>query len=114
MSTLNPMHHSPSDRMLAYGLSVGVLAGALGLWALYNKTAPTLTAAFKSESQDEFDRMPGATQIVNNMMERIDANAVLFEKNDPTLWPAGGLTVVNIVDAIKAANNLPEFPTATI
>ena len=108
------MHHSPSDRMLAYGLSVGVLAGALGLWVLYNKASPAVAAAFKSESQDEFDRMPGATQIVNNMMERIDANAVLFEKNDPTLWPAGGLTVVNIVDAIKAANNLPEFPTATI
>ncbi|GAI75013.1 unnamed protein product, partial [marine sediment metagenome] len=31
-------------------------------------------------------------QIVNNMMERTDANAALFEKNDPTLWPSGGLT----------------------
>ena len=47
-------------------------------------------------------------------MERPNANAVLFEKNEPTLWPAGGLTVVNIVDAIRSANNLPEFPTATI
>jgi hypothetical protein len=108
------MHHSSTDRLLAYGLSVGVLAGALGLLAIYNKTTPTVMAAFKSESQDEFDKMPGATRIVDNMMERTNANAVLFEKNDPTLWPAGGLTVVNIVDAIKAANNLPDFPTATI
>jgi len=108
------MKYSVSERMLAYGLSVGVLAGAIGLWAVYNKASPAVAAAFESESPDEFDRMPGATQIVDNMMETTRANAVLFEKNDPTLWPAGGLTVVNIVDAIKAANNLPEFPTATI
>ncbi len=113
MTTLSPTY-SNSDRMLAYGLSIGVLIGVLGLYQVYHKAAPIVTSAFKSENQDEFDRMPGATQIVDNMMERIDANAVLFEKNDPTLWPAGGLTVVNIVDAIKAANNLPEFPTATI
>jgi len=114
MSVLNPNQHSSSDRLLAYGLSIGALASVIGLAYAYEKAKPVVTNAFKSENQDEFDRMPGATRIVDNMMERIDANAVLFEKNDPTLWPAGGLTVVNIVEAIKAANNLPEFPTATI
>jgi hypothetical protein len=100
--------------MLAYGISVGILAGVVGLVVIYGKAKPVVSSAFKSEDQDEFDRMPGATQIVDNMMERPNANAVLFEKNEPTLWPAGGLTVVNIVDAIRSANNLPEFPTATI
>ena len=113
MTTLSPSY-SNSDRMLAYGLSIGVLIGVLGLAAIYNKAAPLVTSAFQSENQDEFDKMPGATRIVDNMMERTNANAVLFEKNDPTLWPAGGLTVVNLVDAIKEANNLPDFPTATI
>ncbi len=113
MPVLNPTYPQ-SDRMLAYGLSIGVLFGVFGLYHLYNKAAPVVEEAFSSESNDEFDRMPGATQIVDNMMERIDANAVLFEKNDPTLWPSGGLTTVNIIAAIKAANNLPEFPTATI
>jgi len=114
MPVLSPITYSPEDRMLAYGLSMGILVGAVGLAVIYNRAKPVVTGAFKSEDQDEFDRMPGATQIVDNMMERTNANAVLFEKNDPTLWPAGGLTVVNIVDAIKAANNLPDFPTATI
>jgi hypothetical protein len=100
--------------MLAYGLSVGILAGVVGLAYIYREAKPVVTNALESESQDKFDRMPGATQIVNNMMERTDANAALFEKNDPTLWPSGGLTTVNIIAAIKAANNLPEFPTATI
>ena len=113
MPVLNPAYPQ-SDRMLAYGLSIGILVGVVGLYHFYNKAAPVVEQVLSSESNDEFDRMPGATQIVDNMMERTNANAVLFEKNDPTLWPAGGLTVVNIVDAIKAANNLPEFPTATI
>ena len=112
--TLPSFSYSESDRMLAYGLSIGIIAGAVGLAAIYNRAKPVVSSAFKSEHQDEFDRMPGATQIVDNMMERPSANATLFEKNEPTLWPAGGLTVVNIVEAIKSANNLPEFPTATI
>jgi hypothetical protein len=112
--TLPSYSYSNSDRMLAYGLSIGILVGAVGLAAIYNRAKPIVSSAFQSEHQDEFDRMPGATQIVDNMMERTNANAVLFEKNEPTLWPAGGLTVVNIVEAIRSANNLPEFPTATI
>jgi hypothetical protein len=112
--TLPSYSYSNSDRMLAYGLSIGILVGAIGLAAIYNRAKPIVSSAFQSEHQDEFDRMPGATQIVDNMMERTNANAVLFEKNEPTLWPAGGLTVVNIVEAIRSANNLPEFPTATI
>ena len=112
--TLPSYSYSNSDRMLAYGLSIGILVGAVGLAAIYNRAKPIVSSAFQSEHQDEFDRMPGATQIVDNMMERTNANAVLFEKNEPTLWPACGLTVVNIVEAIRSANNLPEFPTATI
>lgn len=114
MPVLSPITYSTEDRMLAYGLSMGILVGAVGLAVIYNRAKPVISSAFQSEDQDEFDRMPGATQIVDNMMERPNANAVLFEKNEPTLWPAGGLTVVNIVEAIRSANNLPEFPTATI
>ena len=108
------MNVDPETRFLAYGLLFGAMGAGLAAHYIYKKAAPVVTGAFESEDQDEVDRMPGATQIVDNMMERTNANAVLFEKNDPTLWPAGGLTVVNIVDAIKAANNLPDFPTATI
>ena len=114
MPVLSPITYSHSDRMLAYGLSIGILIGVVGLEGIYNRAKPMVTSAVKSENQDEFDRLPRAPQIVDNMMERPNANAVLFEKNEPTLWPAGGLTVVNIAEAIRSANNLPEFPTATI
>ena len=67
-----------------------------------------------SETSEPFDRMPGATQIVDNMVQRRKANNVLFEKNAPTLWPSGGLTVVNMIDAIQRGDNLPEFPTTKI
>ena len=108
------MNVDPATRFIAYGLLFGAMGAGLAALYIYKKAAPVVTSAFESENQDEFDRMPGATQIVDNMMERTNANAVLFEKNAHTLWPAGGLPVVNIVDAIKAANNLPDFPTATI
>lgn len=67
-----------------------------------------------SETSEPFDRMPGATQIVDNMVQRRKANNILFEKNAPTLWPSGGLTVVNMIDAIQRGDNLPEFPTTKI
>lgn len=70
--------------------------------------------ADNSETSEPFDRMPGATQIVDNMVQRRKANNILFEKNAPTLWPSGGLTVVNMIDAIQRGDNLPEFPTTKI
>ena len=76
----------------------------------------------KSKSFDKFnanapvfvDVALAATQIVDNMVQRRKANNILFEKNAPTLWPSGGLTVVNMIDAIQRGDNLPEFPTTKI
>ncbi len=117
---------SPSVKELdeGYLLSLAFLAPfALGAitYELYRKyiadkkvSAAEVVVSGDSSDMDTFDRMPGATQIVENMVERRTANQVLFEKNAPTLWPAGGLTVVNMVDAIHKGNNLPDVPTATL
>ena len=95
-----------------------ILVG-LGLVEIYKRVSDksdvsAAEVADNSETSEPFDRMPGATQIVDNMVQRRKANNVLFEKNAPTLWPSGGLTVVNMIDAIQRGDNLPEFPTTKI
>lgn len=116
----------PSAKELdeGYLLSLAFLTPfALGAitYELYRKyiadkkvSAAEVVVSENSSDMDTFDRMPGATEIVENMVERRTANQVLFEKNAPTLWPAGGLTVVNMIDAIHQGNNLPAVPTAKI
>ena len=91
----------------------------VGLLEIYKRVSDksdvsAAEVADNSETSEPFDRMPGATQIVDNMVQRRKANNVLFEKNAPTLWPSGGLTVVNMIDAIQRGDNLPEFPTTKI
>jgi hypothetical protein len=100
--------------MLLTPLLIGV-----GLLEIYKRVSDksdvsAAEVADNSETSEPFDRMPGATQIVDNMVQRRKANNVLFEKNAPTLWPSGGLTVVNMIDAIQRGDNLPEFPTTKI
>ena len=98
-----------------------ILVG-LGLVEIYKRVSDkpessevsAAEVADNSETSEPFDRMPGATQIVDNMVQRRKANNVLFEKNAPTLWTSGGLTVVNMIDAIQRGDNLPEFPTTKI
>ena len=95
-----------------------ILVG-LGLVEIYKRVSDksdvsAAEVADNSVTSEPFDRMPGATQIVDNMVQRRKANNILFEKNAPTLWPSGGLTVVNMIDAIQRGDNLPEFPTTKI
>lgn len=95
-----------------------ILVG-LGLVEIYKRVSDksdvsAAEVSDNSETSEPFDRMPGATQIVDNMVQRRKANNILFEKNAPTLWPSGGLTVVNMIDAIQRGDNLPEFPTTKI
>jgi len=62
---------------------------------------------------DSLPPMPNAEQVVDNMMLREDTNEALLAQNAPMIAPPE-LNMVNLLAAIKGANNLPTPSTVTL
>jgi len=71
------------------------------------------TDPFQQAEFDSLPPMPNAEQVVDNMMLREDTNEALLAQNAPMIAPPE-LNMVNLLAAIKGANNLPTPSTVTL
>jgi CheY-specific phosphatase CheX len=80
-----------------------------------SKGADTIqtTDPFQQAEFDSLPPMPNAQEVVDNMMLREDTNEALLAQNAPMVAPPE-LNMVNLLAAIKGANNLPTPSTVTL
>jgi hypothetical protein len=71
------------------------------------------TDPFQQEMFDSLPPMPLANEVIDNMMLRQDTNEALLAQNAPMIAPPE-LNMVNLLAAIKGANNLPSPATVRV
>ena len=71
------------------------------------------TDPFQQEMFDSLPPMPLANEVIDNMMLREDTNEALLAQNAPMIAPPE-LNMVNLLAAIKGANNLPSPATVRV
>ena len=71
------------------------------------------TDPFQQAEFDSLPPMPNAQEVVDNMMLRDDTNEALLAQNAPMVAPPE-LNMVNLLAAIKGANNLPSPATVKV
>ncbi len=71
------------------------------------------TDPFQQAEFDSLPPMPNAQEVVKNMMIRDDTNEALLAQNAPMIAPPE-LNMVNLLAAIKGADNLPTPSTVTL
>ncbi len=71
------------------------------------------TDPFQQAEFDSLPPMPNAQEVIDNMMLRDDTNEALLAQNAPMVAPPE-LNMVNLLAAIKGADNLPTPSTVTL
>tara|TARA_R110000824_G_scaffold378671_1_gene570319 strand:+ start:115 stop:435 length:321 start_codon:yes stop_codon:yes gene_type:complete len=71
------------------------------------------TDPFQQAEFESLPPMPLAKEVVSNMMLRDDTNEALLAQNAPMVAPPE-LNMVNLLAAIKGANNIPTPATVTV
>ena len=71
------------------------------------------TDPFQQKEFESLPPMPNAQEVIDNMMLRDDTNEALLAQNAPMVAPPE-LNMVNLLAAIKGADNLPTPSTVTL